>query len=753
MVAHMLKSGMLKKVKKKDGTTDYEYVGKTHTQKIEIPRRILKEEEGKQMDLTETESFASHGAHFMSHSHGYSPPPASYMSHSHGSHGLHGGRDPTRRRSYNNCHDGPDDPKPLDVTHIQEAMHQAEPQLSVKCPAVHSSLYNNADDGAGLNAWVIQQAGGCASGLASETNHVTHQDDHLSSAAWSGLIKEGSNSCCSCLRMSAGYSRHTMRAKAIDESFVWKGPGEKPDYFDKANKCVDRKCECYKQMSMMGQSCAPGPGYWNVHPINRCVHCECVAECTDFVYNCHGRHSTQMQQLRTGKNSCEKEDDKFLKCAFKHLKTVFCVGPACGIAGGSSAGAAAANFMMGMLMFIVDNLLGCALSFIAQPSFWRGSTENDVQTAAQSSAEAIYNPVGDIVQAQSASLRKLNEEAAKNEGVAVFRHFGTTLRDESKQVMESKMSGITARVGQGVSKAGKAASKRIGKAVKNFLPCVAFALLAIFDAGTSFMACMFKCCIETMGSKIVELALRIIGDCLVRVIIDAICFPADATVQTADGKVVRMDELQVGDRVLSSSGKPSEVYLFSHQRSNVMAEFTRLDMIDGNSLELTQRHFLPISKACDGTVENMYAGNVGTGMCVQVMGTNSTSHSPQLTMITKTSVVTKRGVYNPFTVVGDLVVNNVVASSHSDWFLDSVAEATGFVWVLPSVYQTILAPARWMYWAVGADVARHELGQYQTTLDAATEKNQVFKPYFDLASRVVQIIAGNAISFVSTLVL
>jgi hypothetical protein len=65
--------------------------------------------------------------------------------------------------------------------------------------------------------------------------------------------------------------------------------------------------------------------------------------------------------------------------------------------------------------------------------------------------------------------------------------------------------------------------------------------------------------------------------------------------------------------------------------------------------------------------------------------------------------VVKQGVYNPFTLGGTIIVNGVVASSHSDWFLDSVFEAMGVTHWLPAAYQLILLPARVLYTVVGKD--------------------------------------------------
>jgi hypothetical protein len=57
------------------------------------------------------------------------------------------------------------------------------------------------------------------------------------------------------------------------------------------------------------------------------------------------------------------------------------------------------------------------------------------------------------------------------------------------------------------------------------------------------------------------------------------------------------------------------------------------------------------------------------------------------------------GAYNPLTMNGRIVVDGVVASAHSDWFLDGLVSANAQA----KIYQAILAPVRLGYRLLGPD--------------------------------------------------
>ncbi|WIA37379.1 hypothetical protein OEZ86_014305 [Tetradesmus obliquus] len=74
-----------------------------------------------------------------------------------------------------------------------------------------------------------------------------------------------------------------------------------------------------------------------------------------------------------------------------------------------------------------------------------------------------------------------------------------------------------------------------------------------------------------------------------------------------------------------------------------------------------------------------------------------------LSRVLSKETVLLQGLYAPFTMTGDLVVNGVLVSAHSDWYLDRVMPQS-HVHRLPAIYQATMAPARLAYRLGGAPV-------------------------------------------------
>ncbi|KAG0557672.1 hypothetical protein KC19_11G148500 [Ceratodon purpureus] len=194
------------------------------------------------------------------------------------------------------------------------------------------------------------------------------------------------------------------------------------------------------------------------------------------------------------------------------------------------------------------------------------------------------------------------------------------------------------------------------------------------------------------------------------------CFPGDATVRLEYGEVKQMTELELGDKVAVMKPDGSiayeDVYVFGHKDASAMSQFLRLTLkpidvevsdhaIETRNLELTALHFVPIS-GTGGNLMYKRARDVikGDKMWIQEASSGTTT----LFVVTKISQVTKQGLYNPYTLGGTIIVNGVVASSHSEWFLDGIFEALDLVHWLPSVYQMVLLPVRILYNGMGKDL-------------------------------------------------
>merc|ERR1711988_2072251 len=69
---------------------------------------------------------------------------------------------------------------------------------------------------------------------------------------------------------------------------------------------------------------------------------------------------------------------------------------------------------MGMLMYMVDTFLGCALGFLAQPSFWLGSTDNAVHEAggAVIDASQFENTIENTYGSQGGNAAKAGVQTA-----------------------------------------------------------------------------------------------------------------------------------------------------------------------------------------------------------------------------------------------------------------------------------------------------------------------------------------------------
>lgn len=167
------------------------------------------------------------------------------------------------------------------------------------------------------------------------------------------------------------------------------------------------------------------------------------------------------------------------------------------------------------------------------------------------------------------------------------------------------------------------------------------------------------------------------------------CFPADAQAVLEDGSVKRMDELAIGDRVLTldpATGKPafSDIYMFGHQDASTRAPYVHVGTESGTELRLTADHYVAVAGP-DGSWAGrvtLPGGQVTTNHSVWV---TSLGAAPRLERVVYVSVRADTGLFNPYTLNGIIVVDGVVASAHSSSVLDGVFNRLGVS--IPDGYQ------------------------------------------------------------------
>jgi len=138
---------------------------------------------------------------------------------------------------------------------------------------------------------------------------------------------------------------------------------------------------------------------------------------------------------------------------------------------------------------------------------------------------------------------------------------------------------------------------------------------------------------------------------------NARCF-SDHMVVMVQGKkgATRMDELQIGDAILTSKGY-SKVYSFGHYEPSRWTEFLQIYTTNSQQapLEITADHLLYYHNNSTCNIELAPAGQVKVGDFL----VTSNDRLSQVEMIQK---IHRQGIYAPFTESGDIVVNGIAAS-------------------------------------------------------------------------------------------
>ena len=140
-----------------------------------------------------------------------------------------------------------------------------------------------------------------------------------------------------------------------------------------------------------------------------------------------------------------------------------------------------------------------------------------------------------------------------------------------------------------------------------------------------------------------------------------------------------MHAVQIGDRVkVAHPSTFSDVFFFSHHHPHIEGQFLQIKTSLSNVLTVSPSHLIYIN----GELKPAREINVSDRIAVS----DKHVHEAQVTEIVK---MTARGLHNPHTIHGDIVVNGVVAST----FTESVH---------PRIARVLLLPFQGIYRAVGS---------------------------------------------------
>lgn len=134
-----------------------------------------------------------------------------------------------------------------------------------------------------------------------------------------------------------------------------------------------------------------------------------------------------------------------------------------------------------------------------------------------------------------------------------------------------------------------------------------------------------------------------------------VCFPGDATVVLDNGEVIAMEKLEIGHRVQVGVNLYSSVVMFTHSLPDTVHSFVRLTTVSGKTIRATEGHYI----YADGKLTRM--GDVVVGNLLEAADSSGSVNEKVVTIMRETG----RGLYNPQTAHGDIIVDGIRASTYT----------------------------------------------------------------------------------------
>jgi len=142
------------------------------------------------------------------------------------------------------------------------------------------------------------------------------------------------------------------------------------------------------------------------------------------------------------------------------------------------------------------------------------------------------------------------------------------------------------------------------------------------------------------------------------------CFSARTNAVVEGIGRITMNQIKVGDRVLTGSGVYQTIYAIDHRHESELAAFVQIysssneEFSQEEPIELTKKHMIFLNNGNYPHNKPVPAGTVKVGDKIQALS--------GLRTVTKICTVIRKGVFSPLTVDGTIIVNDgIIASTYS----------------------------------------------------------------------------------------
>uniref|UniRef100_A0A6B2L6G0 Hint domain-containing protein n=1 Tax=Arcella intermedia TaxID=1963864 RepID=A0A6B2L6G0_9EUKA len=150
---------------------------------------------------------------------------------------------------------------------------------------------------------------------------------------------------------------------------------------------------------------------------------------------------------------------------------------------------------------------------------------------------------------------------------------------------------------------------------------------------------------------------------------EAACFPGDSLVLLENGSRIAISSLEIGDKVcsfnlLQEEVQYSEVYTYGHRNQSILAPFIKIqyqtESLKGSSYLSPQHLIFTLTKLHPFLLNSKPAKHAQKGDII----IKNNGKDIQLATITSVSRETKKGIFNPITTLGTILVDDILASCY-----------------------------------------------------------------------------------------